>query len=63
MLEFETILKYSRSTKGTHIYKNDEFPGIYIPKRVFKGSQPPSEIVLNLCDVGYTIPKEGGEKE
>lgn len=56
-INFETVVKFIKTTRHTYVYGNEIFPGIYIPKSILKDN-PPQELTLNICDAGYTIPKE-----
>lgn len=49
MKKVEIILTLKKSTKGTHVYGNDDsaIPSVYIQKHVFDG-QPPQQIVITI---------------
>lgn len=43
---------YQKSTAQKHVYGNEEFPGVYIPKDFFDSKEnqtPPSELTLTLA--------------
>ena len=50
--ETKTVMTLKKSTKGTHVYANEEagFSGVYIPKELLPG-EAPKTILLTLSQV------------
>ena len=48
MNEIQITMTFKKSTKGTHVYGNEDsaIPSVYIRKEAFGGSQPPQEVTL-----------------
>lgn len=56
MKTFVQVLKFGKSTKGTHFYEapipqNAKIRTVYIQKEAFEGAQPPSEITVTVEEV------------
>lgn len=49
MKKIEITLAYIKSTKGTHVYKNDDsaVPQLYIRKDAFDG-EPPKTVTITI---------------
>ena len=51
MKKIEIMMTLKKSTKGTHVYGNEDsaIPSIYIRKEAFEG-QPPQEVILVITE-------------